>query len=447
MSRRTQRDETVSGANGARAATRFRIAPGTPRLDRSRAVPAFAVCATLALSSCHRKETSASSAASSARANSNPANVVIRAPSTPLLDALDWTPAKDTTAIGLPAGCVISGAKRARLPAGEVRFFAPGESASGMVLGVGSLDDKTVGGAAIFGADGRPRARFPWTELGAPPVAARASTGWVAADTTDLRNGQRRAELWMEPDRVVELAEGEALEVADATCRGDRCAVLTTPALASTGPGATLFVGDPASGAFSRVDLPGGQESFAPLSIARLDEHDVVVALSANGAIALFRVEGKHVTPLERLDAPFGVYDVVLGDVPVAVEPGESIDKECTKDTFSLRLARAHGPASVIEGQVPPEAVVTRALPHGFIVAWLAPVSCKQRGRQMVHAFLMGPDGTPRTSTMAVTDARGFALSTHDDAIDLWLSTDDTLVWVTARCQIGYRRAGEPDAN
>ncbi len=438
MSPRTRRDKTVSAA-GARA-------PSVARTARVIiAVTALATCALT--TSCHRKETAGTGTAPNASARVNPSNVVTRAPTTPLLDALEWTPLKDTTAIGLPVGCTMSGAKHARLPAGAIRFFAPGESASGVVLGVGSLDDEGVGGAAILGADGRPRARFPWTELGAPPVAARASTGWVAADTTDLRNGQRRAELWVEPDRVVELAEGEALEVADAACQGGQCAVLTTPALATTGPGATLFVGEPATGAFSRVDLPGGPESFSALSIARVDEHDVVVALSGNGVIALFRVEGKNVTPLDRLDAPFGVYDVVLGDVPIAVEPGESTDKDCTKDTFSLRLAHAHGPASIIDGQVPPEAVVTRALPHGFIVAWLAPVSCKQHSRQVVHAFLMGPDGTPRTSTMAVTDAQGFALSTHDNAIDLWLSTDGSLVWVTARCQIGYRRAGEPDAN
>jgi hypothetical protein len=415
---------------------------------RTRIGWALAAATTLALAtSCHRKETSAGGAAANASARANPSNGATRAPTTPLLDPLDWTPLKDTTAIGLPEGCAISSAKRARLPAGAIRFFAPEESASGLVLGVGSLADEVVGGAAIFGADGRPRAPFPWTDFDAPPIAARASSGWVAADALDLRNGRRRAELWVEPDRVVELGEGESLEVVDAACHGATCAVLTTPALAATGPGATLFIVDPVSAGVSRVDLPGGEESFSPLSIARVDEHGVVVALSQNGAIALFRVEGKQVTPLDRLDAPFGVYDVALGDAPIAVEPGESVDKDCTKDTFSLRLARAHGPPSVIDGQVPPEAVVTRTLPHGFIVAWLAPVSCKQHGRQVVRAFLMGPDGTPRTSTMAVTDAQGFALSTHDDAIDLWLSTDGTLVWVTARCQIGYRRAGEPDAN
>src|SRR5205814_9649699 len=100
-------------------------------------------------------------------------------------------------------------------------------------------------------------------------------------------------------------------------------------------------------------------------------------------------------------------------DVPVVIAPGEAIDSECNKDGFVIKLLGSDGRSFEIDGQVPPETVVARELEGGFVVGWLSPTRCRVRSRQMMRAFLVGRDGAPRTSTMAVTEADGFAMSTH----------------------------------
>jgi hypothetical protein len=41
---------------------------------------------------------------------------------------------------------------------------------------------------------------------------------------------------------------------------------------------------------------------------------------------------------------------------------------------------------------------------------------------------------------MAVSDAQGFALATHGDAIALWLAIGRDLVWVRATCRVATHR-------
>jgi hypothetical protein len=84
---------------------------------------------------------------------------------------------------------------------------------------------------------------------------------------------------------------------------------------------------------------------------------------------------------------------------------------------------------------VPPSQVITRKVPGGFVVAWLAPVSCRHDGQSIVRAFLVDEKGVPSSSTMAVADADGFALSTDGDEVDVWLSRRGELVWVRAACK------------
>jgi hypothetical protein len=141
------------------------------------------------------------------------------------------------------------------------------------------------------------------------------------------------------------------------------------------------------------------------------------------------------------IDAPLGAYDVALGESPIAIAPGEHIDAECSKDGFTVKLIAPNGKAFDIDGQVPPETVVVRRLDGGFIVGWLSPTRCRTRSKQTARAFLLGRDGAPKTSTMAMTDADGFAISTHGSELDLWLARRGELVWAKGTCRIPGRAA------
>jgi hypothetical protein len=360
-------------------------------------------------------------------------------PMPPLLAALLWEPYGDVGSLGVPAGCKLETAvRRATLPAGTVRFVAPAGGSSELLLAVDRDGDGAVDQDGVIDAAGRVAHPLPWTTLDSPPIVSKGATGFLAFDTEDTGRGVRRSVMWRDPGRIEPLIEGERLDVVDASCDASTCAVLTTFASASAGPGATVLVGDPHAPASSwrRTDIPGAGTAWAPFSVVRVHEGVAWVALTAPGALSVFRVEQGRAASLGRIDAPFGAYDVVLGDSPIAVAPGESIDDPCKKDGFPVRLLRPSQDPLEIDGQVPPTSVLTRPLSTGFLVAWLSPVSCRHDGRNLVRAFLVAPDGTPASSTMAVSDAQGVALATHGDSIDLWLAVGHDLVWVKATCRI-----------
>jgi hypothetical protein len=185
---------------------------------------------------------------------------------------------------------------------------------------------------------------------------------------------------------------------------------------------------------WKRVDVPAGDKPLQPLSIVRLRGDSVVVAMTGSASIATFQITGDRVTPLAQMAAEFGAYEVVLGDTPIAVAPGESVEGACQKDGFPIRLAVPGSKPAEIDGQVPPASVLTRPLAEGFLVAWLSPVSCRHEAREFVRAFLVGKDGKPRSSTMAVGDADGFALGSDGNAVTLWLAIGPDLVWLDAHC-------------
>lgn len=353
-------------------------------------------------------------------------------------DALAWKPLDDSSFIGLPQGCVLrKGARHAALPAGSVRFVSPALG-SELVLAVDVDGNDTVERAGVFGATGVVGDAFPWTTLSAPPVIARSSSGFLAFRAADSGDGKRSVLLWAPPGRLQTLLDGDRLDVVDASCDGSTCAVLTSLASESAGPGATLVVGDPAAPAskWKRTDFGGEEQAWTPFSIVRFRGGVVSVALSGKTAIGIWDVKAGAASRSATIETPLGAYDVLAAEVPVAVSPGERVDGECAKDGFPMKLVRADGQSSEIDGHVPPEAVVAREIDGGFVVGWLSPTRCKLRSRQMVRAFLVGPDGSPRSSTMAVAEANGFALSTHGADIDLWLARQSDLVWVKGSCRV-----------
>jgi len=161
-----------------------------------------------------------------------------------------------------------------------------------------------------------------------------------------------------------------------------------------------------------------------------------MVALSEKGAMEIFRTEKEQPAHVGTVQTPLGAYDVLAAQVPIVVAPGESIDSECNKDGFTVKLLGTDGRSFDIDGQVPPETVVVRRLETGFVVGWLSPTRCRVRSRQMIRAFLVDRNGKPATSTMAVTEADGFAMSTTGAELNLWLAFRNDLIWAKATCAV-----------
>ena len=162
------------------------------------------------------------------------------------LAPLGWAPLADPGSIGMPAGCQLRlPVRRAAPPRGHARFLVPAGSAA-LVLAVDEDGDGAVDRNGVLDEQGKPGRSVPWTTLDAPPLLGRSSSGWIAVDVEDTGKGIRRSVLWREGAPLEPLVEGERLDVTDAACSGATCAVLSTLASASAGPGATLLVGDPA---------------------------------------------------------------------------------------------------------------------------------------------------------------------------------------------------------
>lgn len=418
--------------------------PGPPLLLLLYYAAAAAALGLLAVA-CHHGDRSPSPSPATSGTAPFSASASGNVPGFPLpraLAPLRWESYEGVGNLGIPAGCTLDmPVRRATLPSGAVRFIAPPGGTSELLLAVDEDGDGTVDRDGVISAAGTVGHPLPWTKLDAPPIVAQGANGFLAVGAEDTGSGVRRGVMWRDPGRIESLVDGDRLEVIDASCEGTTCVVLTTLASASAGPGATVLVGDlraPAS-SWTRTDVPGGDKAFAPFSVVRVRDGVAWVALAAPSALEVWRIEKGRAESLGRLDTPFGAYDVVIGDSPIAVAPGESIDDRCKRDGFPVRLIRASKSPVEIDGQVPPTSVLTRPLSAGFLVAWLSPISCKHEGRDLVRAFLLRPDGTPASSTMAVSDAQGFAFATHGDAIDLWLAVGRDLVWVKATCRVANR--------
>ncbi len=349
-----------------------------------------------------------------------------------------WSPLEDLGSIGLPQGCILKPpVQKAPLPRGAVRFVTPAGS-SRLIVAVDEDGDGVVDWDGVLDDRGRPGERVPWQELDAPPIFAKSDAGWVVFDVEDGGNGARSVVVRHPSGLIEPLVTGDHLDLADATCTGKTCAVLTSLAAISAGPGATVLIGgaDARASEWKRTDVPPA-DGLAPFSIVRLKDTTTTVATSTPAGVSIWGLSAGSAKAVGHIASPFGVYDVVLGDAPIAVAPGSSIDTKCVEDGFTVRMLTSGGSHFDIDGQVPPSNVLTRPLETGFFVGWLAPISCRHESRETVRAFLIGQDGAPRSSTMAVADARGFAVATQGSTVDVWLATREDLIWVTADCRPG----------
>lgn len=357
--------------------------------------------------------------------------------SPPLLPRPAFVAAESYRGYGIPTGCRFEGAiEESVLGTGKVRFASPRHVLDSLALARGGAERPEAEAAGAFELDGG-AVRLPWGELEAPPLLERTDVGWVAV-WAEKRSAASELLLWRGGDRAEKLAEGDQLAVADFGCALAGCAALTTLLRSAAAPGASWFFGFPQRGAasFRRVDIElGGDEPWQPLAVARISAPgDGVAALSSGKHVAFAHVEGGRMTSTKIVEARFGAYDASFADMPLALVPGDRVDRPCGAEEFPLLVLDAEGGTHEIRTPAPPESVVLRPLDHAALAAWVAPVSCQHLERRVVHLALLDRRGIPRSSPMAVADATGFALSTRGDELSLWLRRPDSLVRLRARC-------------
>lgn len=385
----------------------------------------IAVLAT-ASTACSRCDASAPSGA----ADGGTVEVDLPAASPLVWPALE--PRSSPQGIGLPEPC------RAELPWHEadfgerrVRFVAAPHALDELALvELGDGERAAARGVRTLPA-GAPR-ELPWT-VGAPPPLDVSARGWVAALTLPAADGERQAVLWREWGPALGLARGDQLVAEDVRCSGELCAVLSTLAQRTLGPGATLSFSDGAAPV--AIEAPV-DEAWRPLCIARLQASPARarVALTSPGKTALWEIADGRATRSEPLfDTPHGSYEVTDAPRSLVVAAGAPPDEPCV-DHFPIVVHGGQGGPLTLRASGPPRGVFARAVGELTLVAWLAPAACRLTERTVVTAVVLDARGRPRSTPMTVSEAQGFAIATRGDRFALWLLRGRRVAWVTGRC-------------
>jgi hypothetical protein len=355
------------------------------------------------------------------------------------LDAPAFVEVSDTKGLGVPPGCHLAGAvRRATFGPERLRFVAPRRELGSLALAEGAGDSgKSTERAALLNARDGTVTDVPWAELDAPPLFDKAASGWVAAWAISA-DSEMRALLWRGGSEADVLVQGYDVDVADVSCRGDDCLVLTSLARTTAAPGASVLSGNAKSPAssFTRVDIePGDDEPWEPLTLADADGARFV-SLSSGRHAALYRLDAGRAERLGTIDAPHGAWEAVATPEPVVVMPGADVGGPCGSEAFPIVIQGAKGERHEIRTPAPPESVIARPLGKGALLAWVAPVSCALLQRRIVYVALLGPGGAPKSSPMAMGDATGFSLSVAGSRASLWLLQDRDLTWMDLECEV-----------
>lgn len=353
-------------------------------------------------------------------------------------DPLHFEEMKNTRDYGMPQGCRSQfPMQRATLPSASIRIASQDSDAVELAMALDTNGDQRADRSAIVPLNGAAPRALPWASLDEAPVFAHSADGWLLVQDMDVAAGMRRALLWRERDKGQSLAEGDDLGVSGAACVDRRCAVLTSLADRVKGSGASVFFGasNASAASWKRVDIhANGAEPFRPLSIVDLrSDGTAIVTLEADHTAELWSVTQRQSSRVASFKTDYGTYDVVLSDPPVAIVPGAP-PEACEMDRFDLRFVDATGALEHATIHVAPEAIFARRLERGFFLAWIAPVSCRNRTKMMVSALLTDDRAHPASPTMAVGEAESFAVATHGATVDLWLQRPNELVWLRARC-------------
>lgn len=348
--------------------------------------------------------------------------------------------------VAVPAGCrLVSAPHRHLRDTRDLFFFAAEGDTTTLAVASGDRDPGEVTrsrGLITLGIESPGAVRdLPWLHLLDPPVMASSSKGWIALiEEPDAFTSKVRVWMWREGGRLDVLAEGDRLAAVDARCEGDRCVVLTTRVAEVATAGATLWKGDPSqpSSAWTRSDVTADKvaSGSTPVGIARWGDDSALLAFDGQKQVAFVRVRGDGVVDEGKVDRGVVLLDVVgTRDAKVAVMTrGEPDEQGCVAEGAQVELAAVGHPPTRLPSSVPPSSGYARRLGAGAFVTWAVPVNCRIPERKVVYGLLMGPDGSPISTTMALGNADGHAVATRGDEVHVWLSDATGVTWVRAKC-------------
>lgn len=336
--------------------------------------------------------------------------------------------------VALPEGCgERAPSVRAPLEGRSVYFIVGDEPAEGAIV-----IDRVPEPAAVWASFRAPSRAAPLFDVEAPRLAFDGVRfrGLYAAGPTDARTVAVTNAAEPMP-RL--LATGDALSVIDFRCREARCVALLPRIGKVASAGISLLTGDASERAWARRDVDLG-EGERPLGISALGASRRTSFATALGDDILVRdVDEATVKPHAPVALPFGVLDttVLQGDRVVAIGHGARVTDGCATPKPLGTLAREGLPAIPVPLSAPLLHAIVRPLSRGGVLVYSAALRCHDDRRRVVTAQLLDETGAPRGPSMAVAEARGFAISTRGDEIDLVILRETEIVVAQARCPGG----------
>lgn len=357
-----------------------------------------------------------------------PALRAVPAPEKPLAPGkpLVFAPAERGFGVALPEGCT-ERSPTLRAPLGDRRvYFVAGDHPAGALVVVDRGEPAAVTVPYVGAANAAPA-----FDAAAPSIAhdGRHFLGVYGAGPAD----DRTIVVGDGSTRHV-LATGDALSPIDFRCRDGVCAVLLPRVGKVASPGATLFSRNAAGQPWVRRDVDLGENERAT-AIAGLGEGRPTAVVTAIGTDVLVRsITDGAVRPHEPLPVPHGVLDVAVFDRAVAIAHGAKVVGNCAEPKPLATLVREGLPAVSIPVSAPVTNALLRPLGKGGLLVYAAAVRCHDDKHRFVNAQLLDAAGAPVGPSMAIAEARGFAVSTAGDDLDLAVLRESEIVVARARC-------------
>ncbi len=360
-----------------------------------------------------------------------------------------WKPT-DAREVAVPAGCVLSGPPHRHLrDTRNLFFFASAGDPGTLAVAHG---DPTPGhvtdsrGLVSLSTDAPGAVRdVPWLHLLDPPVMASSAKGWIALlSEHDVMGSSNRVWLWREGGHLDLLAEGDRLAPIDARCDVSGCVVLTTRAGQVATRGVTAWVGDPGApiAGWTRLEIPAEQvkEGAVALGVVQWDvpSRSVLVVFEDPEHVTFVRATGATVKQEGKIGRGHLVLDfLAMRDGPMVVMTrGEPDANGCVAAGAKVEIATPGRPPHTLPAPVPPSSGYVRELSKGAFVTWAAPLHCRIPDRKVVYGVLLRSDGAPASSTMALGNADGHAVTTRGDEVHIWLSDPQGVTWIRAKCEL-----------
>jgi hypothetical protein len=348
---------------------------------------------------------------------------------------------RDLGTLAMPRGCTLDlPVLKAAVEGDQVRLsLAPGAPQDLAIAYTTWPEAGSLFAHGIVSDHAAPR-DITWFPSSPPPMLAAAHGKWLALVDAPAETGRHQVLLAHENGADELLAFGDELRSVDVSCVDAACVALTTRVGAVASPGATLFSGtiDAPASAWTRTDIPSDQRGARPLSIASFDPStgESAVTLIAGPKAMLVRCRDGQARVDGSLDTHHGAMDgAIIGGRFVLASVGAPIDERgCTPEGARIVLQAQGAEARWLNVSAPPRGAVLRSLAKGGVLAWIAPVNCLHPDRYVAYLLVIDESGSPVGSPMAVADARGFALSTRGQEVDMALDAPEGVIRIRAQC-------------